>query len=123
MSTRSPAPYASANEVFLRGAVAAVPVVRTLPSGDELCAFRINVPRASDTSASGRTRVDSIDCASTRAVVRRAAQRWSPGDVVEITGALHRRFWRGAGGAAASRYEVDVVTARRAITTRRRSDA
>lgn len=123
MSTPSATPYPSANQVFLRGAVAAAPVVRTLPSGDELCAFRINVPRPPDRASSGRTRVDSIDCASTRALVRRAVQRWSAGDVVEVTGTLHRRFWRGAGGAAASRYEVDVLTARRAVTARRRSDA
>ena len=33
--------------------------------------------------------------------------RWAAGDVVEVTGELHRRFFS-AGGAVASRVEVEV---------------
>jgi len=36
--------------------------------------------------------------------VRRSALRWVQGDVVEVTGALRRRFWRTPAGTAASRY-------------------
>ena len=68
------------NRVFLRGAFAGEATVRTLPSGDELCSFRVTVPRP----AGSRVRVDSIDCASTRAVVRRAALNRQPGDQVEV---------------------------------------
>ena len=78
------------NQVYLRGVFAGEALVRTLPSGDELVSFRVTVPRP----AGERVRVDSIECASTRAVVRRFALRCQPGDVVEISGSLRRRFWR-----------------------------
>ncbi len=99
------------NEVFLRGVLADAPRIRTLPSGDELCSFRITVRRPQ--GSFGRTRVDSIDCATTRAAPRKAALRCSPGEILEVTGSLHRRFWRAEGGTASSRYEVDVVSARK----------
>jgi single-strand DNA-binding protein len=104
------------NQVFLRGRLAAAPVLRQLPSGDELCSFRLTVPRA----PGGRVRVDSLDCSTTRARVRRSVDRAEPGDEFEVTGSLHRRFWRSASGLA-SRYEVDVATAR--VTARQRSGA
>jgi single-strand DNA-binding protein len=114
-------PYEPANNVFLRGTVAIAPVVRTLPSGDQLCSFRITVQRPSGESAVSRVRVDSIECASTRAAVRRSAQRWAPGDVVEVTGALRRRFWRTSAGTPASRYEVEASAVRRAVSADRRT--
>ena len=123
MSESEKPPYEPANHVFLRGTVATAPVVRTLPSGDELCAFRLTVPRPPGDPAAARVRVDSIDCASTRATVRRSALRWVPGDVVEVTGTLRRRFWRTSAGTAASRYEVDAATARRAVSPGRRTGA
>jgi len=100
------------NQVFLRGVLAAEPEIRTLPSGDELCSFRLTVRRASGTF--GRARVDSIDCATTRAGPRKAAMRCRPGDVLEVFGTLRRRFWRSSSGAPASRYEVEVASARKA---------
>ena len=103
------------NLVFLRGVLAAPPQTRTLPSGDELCSFRLTVPRPR--SVAGRARVDSIDCATTLAAARRAAGRCQPGVVLEVIGSLRRRFWRSATGAPASRYEVDVVRIRRAKAT------
>ncbi|HEY8301242.1 MAG TPA: single-stranded DNA-binding protein [Jatrophihabitans sp.] len=106
------------NTVFLRGRLAAEPMARTLPSGDELCSFRLTVTRPLD--AGTRTRVDSIDCATTAARARRCLDRAAPGDVLEVTGALHRRFWRSSGGLG-SRYEVQVTTAR--VNRRRKSDA
>jgi len=107
------------NEVFLRGRLSADPLLRTLPSGAELCTFRLVVPRPEGE----RVRVDSIDCATTNARVRRTLTSCSAGDELEVCGSLHRRFWRGAAGPA-SRYEVTVsaVKARRAIR-RPRTDA
>jgi single-strand DNA-binding protein len=105
-------PAVADNHVFLRGVLAEVPRVRTMPSGDELCSFRLTVPRPK--GSFGRTRVDSIECATTRPAVRKAAVRSSPGDVLEVTGSLRRRFWRAGTGIPTSRYEVDVVTARKA---------
>jgi single-strand DNA-binding protein len=104
------------NQVFLRGKLAADPVLRVLPSGDELCSFRLTVPRA----PGGRVRVDSVDCSTTRVRVRRTLERASPGDEFEVTGSLHRRFWRSPAGLA-SRYEVDVASAR--LSARRQIDA
>ena len=105
-------PSVADNHVFLRGVLAEVPRVRKMPSGDELCSFRLTVPRPK--GSFGRTRVDSIECATTRLAVRKAAVRVVPGDVLEVTGSLRRRFWRTGSGSATSRYEVDVVTARKA---------
>lgn len=99
------------NYVLLRGLLAAEPLVRILPSGDELCSFRLTVPRSAQTH--GRARSDSIDCASTRGAVRRTVGRCSPGQRLEVTGSLRRRFWRSTAGSPASRYEVEVSDARR----------
>jgi single-strand DNA-binding protein len=98
-----------ANVVQLRGVLAAPAVSRILPSGDELISFRVTVARP----PGDRVRVDSIDCASTKASVRRTASRFQAGDVVEVAGSLHRRFWRSPAGSPASRYEVEVGTVRR----------
>ena len=94
------------NSVFLRGVFAGEAIVRTLPSGDELCSFRITVARP----PGARARVDSIDCSSTAAAVRRGALRCQPGDLVEVRGSLRRRFWRGPAGGPSSRYEVEVAS-------------
>lgn len=104
------------NEVFLRGRLAAVPVLRTLPSGDELCSFRVTVTRAA-TGPRERAHVDSIDCAAFSKRVRRCLERAAPGDELELTGCLRRRFWR-SGAGPASRYEVLVVGARVSLRQR-----
>jgi single-strand DNA-binding protein len=109
------------NQVFLRGRLAAEPIVRTMPSGDELCAFRLTVPRP----AGERVRVDSLDCASTSVRVKRTLGRAEPGDELEVSGSLHRRFWRSTAGLG-SRYEVAVSSARlsaRQSALRRQSGA
>ena len=108
------------NEVFLRGRLAAEPVVRRLPSGDELCTFRITVPRLPSESRDSRVRVDSIDCAAIAARVRRSVGRAAPGDQLEVSGSLHRRFWRSPSGLG-SRYEVLARSAR--VIRRPRSGA
>lgn len=97
----------SDNYVFLRGRLAAAVEYRDLPSGDALAVFRVTVARPSG----DRARVDSIECGSVRAKVHRSLARADPGDEVEVSGALHRRFWRTPNGPA-SRYAVDVQTVR-----------
>lgn len=104
------------NSVMLRGTLAAKSEPRELPSGDRLVSFRLTVARP----PGERTRVDSIDCATTNARVLRCLERASPGDRVELSGSLHRRFWRTSSGVA-SRYEVTVSSAR--LSRRRRSGA
>lgn len=107
------------NEVRLVGRVSAVGEERELPSGDTVAALRVVVPRghpsrrrsAAAPTAAG-TRVDTIDVACWSGRTRRTARALGVGDVVVVEGALRRRFFR-AGGAAASRYEVEAVTLRR----------
>ncbi|MCW2606400.1 MAG: hypothetical protein JWO60_1093, partial [Frankiales bacterium] len=99
------------NEVVLVGRVAAAPTERELPSGDLLASFRVVVdrPPAPPRGEGGRpVTIDTLDCAAWAAGVRRTARGLVPGDVVEVAGALRRRFWR-AGAGAVSRTEVEVV--------------
>ena len=79
------------------------PEARVLPSGDDLVTLRLVVARP----AGGP--VDTIDLACWSRSTRRSAARLSDGDLVHVTGALRRRFFRTPGGAA-SRYEVEVAT-------------
>lgn len=105
--SKSADPSASDNFVHLRGRLAADPVYRELPSGDVLAVFRITVARP----PGERARVDSIECATVKLRAHKTLARAEPGDDVELTGCLHRRFWRTPGGPA-SRYAVDVETMR-----------
>ena len=101
------------NEVMLAGRLPAAAEERVLPSGDTLVTFRVVVGRAGQRPAGSRVpAIDTIDCAVWGGSARRTVLGWAPGDVVEVTGALRRRFWR-AGGGAASRTEVEVQRARR----------
>ncbi len=104
------------NEVVLVGRVAAAAEERELPSGDLLCTWRLVVdrpPTPPRRQAVGRpVTVDTLDCTAWSAQVRRTARGLQPGDVVEVSGSLRRRFWR-AGAAAASRCEVEVASVRR----------
>ncbi|MCW2616641.1 MAG: hypothetical protein JWN08_3635 [Frankiales bacterium] len=104
------------NEVLLVGRVSGLPEERELPSGDGLVAWRLVVARP----PGGRkppdgvrpTTGDTLDCVAWTAGLRRTARGLSDGDVVEVTGALRRRFWRGGAGAS-SRCEVEAVAVRR----------
>jgi len=101
------------NQVLLAGRLSAPAEERVLPSGDQLVTFRLVVDRP--TGSAGRLRgspVDTLDCVAWRGDVRRRALTWRPGDVLEVHGALRRRFWRGERGAV-SRTEVEVARARR----------
>ena len=103
------------NEVVLVGRVPADPEERELPSGDRLVTWRLVVTRSPSRRppATGRApTVDTVDCVAWTASTRRAALGLRPDDVVEVHGALRRRFWR-AGAAAASRCEVEASTVRR----------
>ena len=100
---------AAVNEVRLVGRISSAPEERVLPSGDAVWTFRIVVSRAE----TGRSRqsVDALECAVWAGRVRRSVTTWGAGDVVEVTGAMRRRFYR-AGGAVASRVEVEVAGGR-----------
>ena len=104
------------NRIELQGRLADVAIERTLPSGDVITSFRLTVDRPKGE----RGRVDSIECATDRARVRRTLQRASPGDIVHVDGELRRRFWRSPSGPA-SRYEVRVHSARIVLNSGQRS--
>ena len=94
------------NEIVLVGRVTTPAVERVLPSGDTICQWRVTVDRGGDGGH------DVVDCTAWTARNRRSAASWGKGDVVEITGALRRRFWKSPGGVA-SVCDIEVHTARR----------
>ena len=115
-TTRSPAEAADAdsdhsNEVCLCGRVAAAPEERELPSGDRLVSARLIVARPPG-PARQRQPVDVLDCVAWTPTMRRMLGRWQPGAVVEVRGAIRRRFRRGPAGLT-SRVEIEVASARR----------
>jgi single-strand DNA-binding protein len=89
---------AHVNEVRLVGRLSADPAERTLPSGDTLWTFRLVVER-------------SGACAVWAGRAKRSVPTWSEGDLVEVTGAIRRRFYA-AGAAKVSRYQIEVDSGR-----------
>jgi single-strand DNA-binding protein len=107
-------PGESANEVRLRGRLAATPRLRELPSGDTVWNLRVVVERPPLPAGQDRPRqrVDSLECAVWSGRLKSQVAKWDAGDIVEVSGALRRRFFR-AGGATASRVEVELSSGRR----------
>jgi single-strand DNA-binding protein len=111
------------NQVRLVGRLSRDPEERELPSGDTMWTFRVIVQRPSG----GRSRqsIDALDCAVWSGRVRTSVAGWVADDVVEVSGALRRRFFSTSGGPA-SRVEVEVTSGRmvrRAAVTRRPAHA
>jgi single-strand DNA-binding protein len=102
------------NEVRLRGRLADSPRLRTLPSGDSVWNLRVVVdrPPVAPGTERPRQRIDSLECAIWSGRLKRQVEKWEAGDVVEVSGALRRRFFR-VGGAAVSRVEVELSAGRR----------
>lgn len=92
----------SLNDLMLRGRVSAKAVEKELPSGDKVVEFRLIVTREKQEG------VDTLDIAAWSAKSRRSALSLKQDEWVEISGAIHRRFWRGATGLA-SRWQVEAV--------------
>ena len=101
----------SVNQVVLRGRVSSAPVARELPSGALVVGVRVTVRRERTVMTRGsKQTVDWMECTAWAAGPRRTVERWQVGDVVEVEGALRRRFSRGGG---LSRVEVEVLRGRR----------
>ncbi|MEU9836149.1 single-stranded DNA-binding protein [Streptosporangium sp. NPDC048047] len=96
------------NEVVLVGRLPEAASVRKLRSGSALTRWRLIVRRQ---QRARRIQVDTIPCASFVPEVALAAAGWLPGDMVEVTGSLRRRWW-GDDGSKSSGYEVEVRSAR-----------
>lgn len=108
------------NEVRLVGRLSQDPEQRVLPSGDAMWTFRLVVARPE--GAKSRQSVDTLECTVWGGRVRKSVTAWTGGDIVEVTGALRRRFFS-SGAGRASRVEVEVASGRmvrRAAVTRRR---
>lgn len=105
------------NQVHLVGRVAAPAASRILPSGDTVTVLRLVVdrPPPSRRSQPRAPTTDTVDCAIWTARLRQRAAALSPGTIVEVDGALRRRFWR-SGSGPVSRYEVEVAGLRRLPT-------
>ena len=92
----------SLNDLLLRGRVSAAATTKELPSGDKVVEFRLIVTREN------REGVDTLDIAAWSAKSRKTALSLAPDEWVEISGAVHRRFWQSAGGLA-SRWQVEAI--------------
>lgn len=110
-------PADAVNEVRLRGRVGRAAVARTLPSGDVLVTSRLIVDRDPATLRRSRQRVDTLDCVAWARRAQRSLLTWVPGEIVEVEGAIRRRFFRDQ-TAPVSRVEVEVRSARK-IASRR----
>lgn len=118
-TSTSPAVPDTVNAVHLVGRVSWGPETRVLPSGDEVVQLRVVIPRTGGRAGRPgardgprRTQVDAIEIACWSARTRAAALRVSDGDLVDIEGSLHRRFYAGGQGRV-SRYEVEAKRLRR----------
>ncbi|CAB4591481.1 unannotated protein [freshwater metagenome] len=92
----------SLNDLLLRGRVSAAATTKELPSGDKVVEFRLIVTREN------REDVDTLDIAAWSAKSRMTALSLAPDEWVEISGAVHRRFWQSPGGLA-SRWQVEAI--------------
>lgn len=108
-----PRPVEGRNEVLVVGRVSGSPVEREMPSGDPVVTWRVVVDRPGKAVPGvRRPTVDTVDCVAWAAGLRRSARALTDGDVVQVEGALRRRFWR-VGGGATSRCEVEASSVRR----------
>ena len=104
-STDSKPDY-SLNDLLLRGRVSAPAIEKELPSGDKLVEFRLIVSREKGEG------VDTLDIAAWSAKSRRSALSLKSDEWIEVSGSIHRRFWKAASGLA-SRWQVEAIEIRR----------
>ena len=100
------------NHVAVAGRVSNHAEIRTLPSGDSLASFRLIVARPPAARKRSKQTVDTFECVAWTARLRKAVTKFSPGDTIEVTGQLRRRFSR-ASGVPASWVTIEVETCRK----------
>ena len=81
------------NVVVLAGTIAAEPVVRELPSGDEVTELKLSVPEA------GKRYLPLPIAAWHKSVGKRSLKDIAKGDAVLVYGQVVRRFYRNGGNA------------------------
>ena len=92
----------SLNDVLLRGRVSAEAIEKELPSGDKVVEFRLIVTRSKGDG------VDTLDIGAWSAKARRMALSLNPEQWIEVSGSVHRRFWKAPAGLA-SRWQVEAM--------------
>ena len=97
------------NHVALFGRVSNEAETRTLPSGDMLASFRLIVDRSPAAKKRSKQRVDTFECVVWTSRLRKAVEKLVPGDTIEVTGQLRRRFSR-SNGVPASWVTIEVET-------------
>jgi single-strand DNA-binding protein len=95
------------NDVALVGRLSGGVEYKPLPSGDTVVEWRLVVERPPETRHRQKV-VDTIDCVSYEGRFRDLTADWRHGDLIEVRGAIRRRFWRTMSGAPASRCEIEV---------------
>jgi single-strand DNA-binding protein len=93
----------SLNDCLLRGRVSAEAVDRELPSGEHVVEFRLIITRDE------REGVDTLDIAAWSQKNRRSALSLKPGEWIEVSGSVRRRFWQGPAGLA-SRWQIEATS-------------
>jgi single-strand DNA-binding protein len=83
------------NTVTLVGRLGVTVSERELPSGDTVTSFSVVVERP-PRDRRGKTTVDSIPCQTFSVSIGTRVLNWQPGEWIQVTGALRRRFWRSA---------------------------
>jgi single-strand DNA-binding protein len=73
-----------------------------MASGDRVVEFRLIVTRMKQAG------VDTLDIAAWSAKSRRTALSLSPDQWIQVSGAIHRRFWSSPTGLA-SRWQVEAL--------------
>jgi single-strand DNA-binding protein len=81
------------NVVVLAGTVSADPIVRELPSGDEVTELKLSVPEP------GKRLLPLPVAAWHKSVGKRAVKDIAKGDAVLVYGQVIRRFYRNGGNA------------------------
>lgn len=92
----------SLNDLLLRGRVSAKASQKELPSGDTVVEFRLIITRDKGKG------VDTLDIGAWSAKARRSAMSLKPDEWIEVSGSVHRRFFKGASGLA-SRWQVEAI--------------
>jgi single-strand DNA-binding protein len=95
------------NDVALVGRLSGAVEHKTLPSGDMVLEWRIVVERPPDPRYRKKV-VDTIQCVTYDRRFRDLTADWRHGDLIEVRGAIRRRFWRTGGGEPVSRYDIEV---------------
>lgn len=115
--TTAAAPADNLNEVRLVGRLGGEVRETTMPSGDTMIRFHVIVERSAK-ARRDRPRapaVDALGCTAWTAGARKTLAAARAGDMVEVTGALRRRFQRGA-ASPTSWYDVEVQKIKRRAT-------